>query len=74
MKYRLARQGFMKQFEGSWKVDPLYVDAQGNPTSENVAERVASVVHLEQVNFSHPISACVADFWIEVDAVDLSSK
>jgi hypothetical protein len=50
MKYRLTKQGFMKQFEGSWKVDPLYFDAQGNPTSENVA----SVVHLEQVNFCTP--------------------
>ena len=50
MKYRLARQGFMKQFEGSWKVDPLYVDAQGNPASENVADRVASIVQLEQVS------------------------
>lgn len=49
MKYRLARQGFMKQFEGSWKVDPLYVDAQGSPSSENEADRVASIVSLEQV-------------------------
>lgn len=51
MTYRLAREGFMKQFEGSWKVDPLYVDAQGNPASESVADRVASVVRLKQVLF-----------------------
>ncbi|KAG0610286.1 hypothetical protein M758_7G053700 [Ceratodon purpureus] len=49
MKYKLARPGFMKQFEGSWKVDPFYVDAQGNPALENAADRVASIVHLEQV-------------------------
>ena len=54
MNYRLAKQGFMKQFDGTWKVEPLYIDAEGSPASEDVADRVASVVFLQQVSFDNP--------------------
>ncbi|KAG0604437.1 hypothetical protein M758_10G172200 [Ceratodon purpureus] len=49
MNYKLAKQGFMKQFDGTWKVEPLYIDAEGSPAPEDVADRVASVVSLQQV-------------------------
>jgi len=49
MTYQLARQGFMKQFDGSWKVEPLHIDANGSPAPENAADRVASMVYLQQV-------------------------
>jgi hypothetical protein len=55
MNYRLAKQGFMKQFDGTWKVEPLYIDAEGSPVPEDVAERVASVF-LQQVNFENTSS------------------
>jgi len=64
MNYRLARQGFMKQFDGSWKVEPLYIDAEGSPVPEHVADRVASVVYLQQVNFE-TTSAGVLDYNME---------
>lgn len=49
MNYKLAKHGFMKQFDGTWKVDPLYVDAQGIPAPEHAADRVASIITLQQV-------------------------
>lgn len=51
MNYKLAKHGFMKQFDGTWKVDPLYVDAQGIPAPEHAADRVASIITLQQVAF-----------------------
>jgi hypothetical protein len=49
VKFQLAKPGFMKQFEGSWKVQPLYVDSDGGPAPEDNANRVASIVSLQQV-------------------------
>ncbi|CAM6117028.1 unnamed protein product [Calypogeia fissa] len=45
LKYELGREGFMKRFEGSWVIEPLYIDAH-EPTGFG---RVASLVQLRQV-------------------------
>jgi len=52
VKYRLAKTGFMKRFEGTWKIEPLFVDESGAPVlvPESGTERVASVVTLQQVS------------------------
>lgn len=51
MKYRLAKTGFMKRFEGTWKIEPLFIDDSGSPLQapESGTERVASIVTLQQV-------------------------
>ncbi|CAK9199054.1 unnamed protein product [Sphagnum troendelagicum] len=49
VKFWLAKKGFMKQFEGSWKIQPFYIDAEGGPAPEDNANRVASIVFLQQV-------------------------
>lgn len=51
VKYRLAKTGFMKRFEGTWKIEPLFIDDSGAPVQapESGTERVASVVTLQQV-------------------------
>lgn len=54
----------MKQFDGTWKVEPLYIDAEGTPVPAHVADRVASVVYLQQVNFE-TTSAAVIDCSME---------
>lgn len=53
MKYWLAKTGFMKKFEGTWKIEPLIVDDSGQPVpgSGSGTERVASLVTLQQVAF-----------------------
>ncbi len=50
VKFWLAKKGFMKQFEGSWKIQPFYIDAEGGPALEDNANRVASIVFLQQVH------------------------
>jgi hypothetical protein len=50
VKFWLAKKGFMKQFEGSWKIQPFYIDAEGGPAPEDNANRVASIVFLQQVH------------------------
>ncbi|KAG0561944.1 hypothetical protein KC19_9G105000 [Ceratodon purpureus] len=51
VKYRLAKTGFMKRFEGTWKIEPLYIDESGAHVQapESGTERVASVVTLQQL-------------------------
>ncbi len=49
VKFWLAKKGFMKQFEGSWKIQPFYIDAEGGPAPEDNANWVASIVFLQQV-------------------------
>jgi hypothetical protein len=51
VKYRLAKTGFMKRFEGTWKIEPLFIDDSVAPVQapESGTERVASVVTLQQV-------------------------
>jgi hypothetical protein len=49
VKFWQAKKGFMKQFEGSWKIQPFYIDAEGGPAPEDNANRVASIVFLQQV-------------------------
>ncbi|KAH7276813.1 hypothetical protein KP509_39G023000 [Ceratopteris richardii] len=56
LKYHLAKEGFMKKFEGTWEVKPVYVDAPHcgllqNPESEQLCtrSRVASEIHFQQV-------------------------
>ncbi|XP_024519125.1 uncharacterized protein LOC112342091 [Selaginella moellendorffii] len=43
VSYKLAKEGFMKRFEGTWEIKPFYVD--GEPGE---AGRVASLVNLHQ--------------------------
>ncbi|KAI5064821.1 hypothetical protein GOP47_0019516 [Adiantum capillus-veneris] len=56
LKYRLAKEGFMKKFEGTWDVKPVYVDAPHCEVLENPddepscrSSRVASEIHFRQV-------------------------
>ncbi|KAH9318692.1 hypothetical protein KI387_020461, partial [Taxus chinensis] len=60
MRFRLAKEGFMKKFEGSWSLEPLFVDEEVCTTSKpsTVEEyelcshgkgRVASLIRLEQL-------------------------
>lgn len=60
MKFRLAKEGFMKKFEGSWTLEPLFVDQEGciisKPTTLEEYEscshgkgRVASLIKLQQL-------------------------
>lgn len=51
VKYRLAKTGFMKRFEGTWKIEPLFIDDSGAPVQAPASgtERVASVVTLQQL-------------------------
>ncbi|MCO5590733.1 hypothetical protein L7F22_044708 [Adiantum nelumboides] len=56
LKYHLAREGFMKKFEGTWDVKPVYVDAPHCKVLQNPGDepscrtsRVASEVHFRQV-------------------------
>lgn len=46
LKYDLAKEGFMKKFEGSWEIQPLYIDMDDGTDSRG---RIASLVHLQQV-------------------------
>ncbi|KAL3677682.1 hypothetical protein R1sor_020638 [Riccia sorocarpa] len=46
LKYNLAKEGFMKRFEGSWNIQPLYVDMDAGADARG---RIASLVHLQQV-------------------------
>ncbi|KAG6555303.1 hypothetical protein Mapa_003346 [Marchantia paleacea] len=46
LKYDLAKVGFMKKFEGSWEIQPLYIDMDDGSDSRG---RIASLVHLQQV-------------------------
>ena len=48
MNHRPASKVFMTKFEETWKVRSHYIDAKGNPISENDADRVASIVLLQQ--------------------------
>lgn len=69
VKYKLAKTGFMKRFEGTWKIEPLFLDDSGAPVQvhERGTERVASMVTLQQVtsialvNYIH-LSLICADF------------
>lgn len=51
VKYKLAKTGFMKRFEGTWKIEPLFLDDSGAPVQvhERGTERVASMVTLQQI-------------------------
>eukprot|EP01018_Ginkgo_biloba_P009216 Gb_24608 [translate_table: standard] len=60
MKFRLAKEGFMKKFEGSWKLEPLFVDKEvyNTPKPNTMEEdescshgrgRVASLIKLQQL-------------------------
>lgn len=60
MKFHLAKEGFMKKFEGSWRLEPLFVDQEAcvisKPTTLEEYEscshgkgRVASLIKLEQL-------------------------
>lgn len=60
VKFRLAKEGFMKKFEGSWKLEPLFVDQEAcvisKPTTLEEYEscsdgkgRVASLIKLQQL-------------------------
>ncbi|KAL2641323.1 hypothetical protein R1flu_008910 [Riccia fluitans] len=46
LKYNLAKEGFMKRFEGSWLIQPLNIDMDDNTDARG---RIASLVHLQQV-------------------------
>ena len=48
MNHRLASGVFMTKFEETWNVRSHYIDAKGNPVSENDADRVAFIVLLQQ--------------------------
>lgn len=56
VRFYLAREGFMKKFEGIWNVKPLYVDSPHCATVPSPEDdpacrssRVASEVHLKQI-------------------------
>lgn len=56
LKYHLAKEGFMKKFEGTWEVKPVYVDAPhcdrlSNPEDDPSCNRSrrASEIHFKQV-------------------------
>ncbi len=64
VKFWLAKKGFMKQFEGSWRIQPFYIDAEGGPAPEDNANRVASIVFLQQVhNLLSPTTETSGIFW-----------
>eukprot|EP00246_Nothoceros_aenigmaticus_P004235 TRINITY_DN15687_c0_g1_i1.p1 TRINITY_DN15687_c0_g1~~TRINITY_DN15687_c0_g1_i1.p1 ORF type:complete len:323 (+),score=53.47 TRINITY_DN15687_c0_g1_i1:226-1194(+) len=49
VKYRLSQEGFMKKFEGSWKIEPVFVDLDDTSVSSaSTPGRVASLVKLHQ--------------------------
>ncbi|KAL2612866.1 hypothetical protein R1flu_024558 [Riccia fluitans] len=57
MHYHLARQGMMKKFQGSWKIEPKYDNESGssssengeNSDSENSKKLIGSWVNLQQI-------------------------
>ncbi|KAL2608177.1 hypothetical protein R1flu_026750 [Riccia fluitans] len=57
MHYHLARQGMMKKFQGSWKIEPKYDNESGssssengeNSDSENSKKLIGSWVNLQQM-------------------------
>ncbi|KAJ7570126.1 hypothetical protein O6H91_01G107400 [Diphasiastrum complanatum] len=54
MKFELAKEGFMKRFEGSWNLEPLFVDLTNHSSNSSLvlgaqSGRVASVVKLQQI-------------------------
>lgn len=60
VKFKLGKSGFMKRFEGTWKVEPLFIDEKLCPPSEPTSwaeyntciggkGRVGSMVSLDQL-------------------------